>query len=73
MEKVNMTITIDDKLQCVVRELGYRYRTYPRKVAKRKMSQSEADHELRVMESIVQDYRRSAQICTPELPIDDAA
>ena len=68
-----MTITIDDKLQCVVRELGYRYRTYPQKVAKHKMSQSEADHELRVMETIVEDYRRSAQVRAPELPIDDAA
>jgi hypothetical protein len=68
-----MTITIDDKLQCVVRELGKRKRVYPHMVAKRKMSQSEADHELRVMESIVEDYRRSAQVREPELPIDDAA
>jgi hypothetical protein len=68
-----MTITIDDKLQCVVRELGYRNRVYPHMVAKHKMSQSEADYELRVMESIVEDYRRSAQVREPELPVDDAA
>ena len=68
-----MTITIDDKLQCVVRELGYRNRVYPRMVEQKKMSQTQADYELRVMESIVEDYRRSAQVREPELPVDDAA
>jgi hypothetical protein len=68
-----MTITIDDKLQCVVRELGYRNRVYPRMVEQKKMSQTQANYELRVMESIVEDYRRSAQLREPELPIDDAA
>jgi hypothetical protein len=68
-----MTITIDDKLQCVVRELGYRNRVYPRMVEQKKMSRTQADYELRVMESIVEDYRRSAQVREPELPIDDAA
>jgi hypothetical protein len=68
-----MTITIDDKLQCVVRELGYRHRVYPRLVANKKMSQTQADRELKLMEAIAEDYRRSAQICAPGLPLDDAA
>ena len=68
-----MTITVHDKLQCVVRELGFRHRTYPRMIENRKMSQAQADREIAVMESIVQDYRRSAQVCEPGLFADDVA
>ena len=68
-----MTITVHDKLQCVVRELGFRHRTYPRMIENRKMSQAQADREIAVMESIAQDYqKRSAQV-EPQLFPNDAA
>jgi hypothetical protein len=57
------SITIQDKLACVVRELGYRQHVYPRLIASKKLSQSQADRQIAVMEAIVEDYRRSAQVC----------
>ena len=68
-----MTITDFDKLQCVVRELGFRRRVYARRVEQGKMKQAEADRELAVMECIRQDYHRSAQVCEPQLFPNDAA
>jgi len=71
-----MSITIQDKLTCVVRELGYRRRVYPRLIANNKMGQSQADKEIKLMEAIVDDYRRSAQVCgesQSEMFTDDAA
>jgi len=68
-----MTITDFDKLQCVVRELGFRRRVYARRVEQGKMAQAQADHEIAVMEAIKQDYSRSAQVCEPDLFPNDAA
>jgi len=68
-----MTITDFDKLQCAVRELGFRRRVYARRVEQGKMKQAEADRELAVMECIRQDYHRSAQLCEPQLFPNDAA
>ena len=68
-----MTITDFDKLQCVVRELGFRRRTYPRLIANTKMSQAQADREIAVMESIAKVYQRSTQASEPQLFPNDAA
>jgi hypothetical protein len=68
-----MNITAEDKLQCVIRELGYRHRVYPRLVGKGKMSQTQADRETKLMEAIVQDYRRVSQVREPGLFDGDAA
>jgi hypothetical protein len=46
-----------DKLRCIERELSFRRMVYPARVKARKMSQREADYEIRVMESIANDYR----------------
>ena len=67
------TITVHDKLQCVVRELGFRRRTYPRLIANTKMSQAQADREIAVMESIAKVYQRSTQASEPQLFPNDAA
>jgi hypothetical protein len=66
-------ITIFDKLTCVVREVGYRKWVYPRRVAAGKMTQSQADREIAVMECIAEDYKKSSQMEEPELFSDDAA
>jgi hypothetical protein len=68
-----MTITDFDKLQCVVRELGFRRRVYARRVEQGKMTQAQADREIAVMESIAKDYQRSAQASEPQLFPNDAA
>jgi hypothetical protein len=67
------TITEHDKLRCVERELTFRYRVYARRVEQGKMTQAQADREIAVRECIAQDYRRSAQVCEPELFPNDAA
>jgi len=46
-----------DKLRCVERELAFRRLVYPPSVKAGKMSQREADYEIRMMESIANDYR----------------
>ena len=45
------------KLQCVERELSYRRRVYARLVAAGKMKSDQAEREIMLMESIVEDYR----------------
>jgi hypothetical protein len=66
-------ITVQDKLECVVRELRYRRRVYPRLIANGKMSQAEADREIAIMEILVEDYDGSAKMRQPEVFSDDDA
>jgi hypothetical protein len=51
-------MTEADKLQCVERELRYRKQVYPRWVAAGKMKAEQAEWQIKVMESIVLDYRK---------------
>jgi hypothetical protein len=67
-----MTITVDDKLQCILREIAYRKHVYPNLVANKKMSQQKADREIKIMELIAADYRASARLSQPELFPDQA-
>jgi hypothetical protein len=60
-------ITNRDKFECVVRELGYRYRVYGRLVARGSMSQAQRNHEIEVMEAIVADYRELVSVEQPDL------
>jgi hypothetical protein len=55
------TITVLDKLECIERELKYRRFVYPKWIANNKMAQHKADREIAVMESIRDDYKRSAE------------
>lgn len=50
--------TPDDKFRCAARELKMRKQVYPRWVQINKMTQEQADHEIAVMEAIVEDYRQ---------------
>jgi hypothetical protein len=54
------TFTAAEKLDAVVRELGYRRRVYERRVADKKMTQQLADKQIAVFESIAEDYRKQA-------------
>ncbi|MCA0268762.1 MAG: hypothetical protein LCH53_06035 [Bacteroidetes bacterium] len=66
-----MTISIDDKIKALRRELAMRYRVYPNRVQARKMTQAEADREVAIAEAILQDYvderarRAAAQTTLP--------
>ena len=57
-----MTITDQDKLACAEREVKMRRRVYPRWIAAGKMTQAKADHEIAVMESIAEDYRKKTDL-----------
>jgi hypothetical protein len=50
------TIPAVEKLRAIEREIGYRRLVYPRRVADKKMTQKQADWQLRVMEAIRDDY-----------------
>lgn len=45
-----------EKLRAIEREIGFRKMVYPRRVAENKMTQRQADYQLRVMEAIRDDY-----------------
>lgn len=48
-----MTITIEQQIQAVKREIGLRQGVYPRFVAAKRMSQEKADHELAAMQAVL--------------------
>lgn len=45
-------ISLDDQIACVERELGFRRKTYPRHVARGKLTQTLATQELARMEAV---------------------
>ena len=54
-------ISIEDKLKCVERELGFRQRVYDRLIERGKMSKRQADREIELMIAIVDDYQAMAE------------
>lgn len=55
-----MTVTAQDKLEAVQRELTLRRRVYPRRVADGKMTQALADRQVALFEAIEADYVKAA-------------
>ncbi len=49
-------VSLERKLACLQRELGFRRRVYARRVERGQMSRQQADEEILVMEAIVNDY-----------------
>lgn len=62
-----MTFTTDQKLEAVIREIGFRRRVYARRVRDGKMNQAQADREIAVMEDIKADYERIVATDEPAL------
>jgi hypothetical protein len=62
-----------DKAKCARRELGQRRRVYPRLVEGGKMTQANADREMRLMELIAEDFELRAEqdkaAAAPGLPL----
>ena len=50
------TITLDQKIAALRREIRMRERVYPNRVAEGKMRQDQADAEVAVMKAILEDY-----------------
>ena len=55
---MNATITLEQQIQCVRREIGMRQRVYPSFVAKGKMSQEKAELEIRSMIAVLATLER---------------
>ena len=51
----------ETKLKCIERELRLRRRVYPRWVAEGRMKIRDAEHEIKTMEAIADDYRGHIQ------------
>ena len=58
-------IGLQDMIACVEREIRMRTQVYPRRVAERKMRQSEADREIACMRAVLMLIR-----LTPKAPRD---
>ncbi|GAB3272714.1 hypothetical protein GCM10027347_44520 [Larkinella harenae] len=43
--------TIDQEIQCLIREIGLRKSVYPKRIESGKLKQESADYEIAVMES----------------------
>lgn len=56
--------TREQKAKAIKRELGYRRKVFPRRVADGKMLQSDAYYEIGIFEAIADDYREA------ELPLE---
>lgn len=56
-----MTFTARQKMQAAQREVGYRRFVYPKRVADGKMSQSECDRGIAIMDEIAADYGKLAR------------
>jgi len=48
------TVSIEDQIACVERELKYREHVYPRRIADKKMTQQLADREMTRMQAVLQ-------------------
>ena len=53
-------VLIADQIACIEREIGYRLRVYPRRVADGKMTQQLADRELDRMRAVLDTLKRAA-------------
>lgn len=53
--------TNQDKLDAIVRELGYRRRVYRRRVDEGQMTPELANRQIAIFESIAEDYRGKAE------------
>lgn len=55
-------VTIEEQVECVERELGYRERVYARRVEAGKMSQQQATRELERMAAVLETLRGLAEL-----------
>ena len=49
-----MTVSLEDQIRCVKREIGMRKRVYPRWVESKKMTEAKAAEEIASMEAVLE-------------------
>ena len=55
-----MTVTLEEQVRCVERELGFRSRVSARRVAAEQMTQAKADQEIAAMEAVLATVNEAA-------------
>jgi hypothetical protein len=65
-DTLSVSYTLTQKIACLERELRFRFRVYPRRVARGTMSQNVALYEIDLMKEIIEDYRKRRE---PELEL----
>lgn len=63
-----MTLSLDQQIACVKRELGFRARVYPRFVFAGKLTQAKADFEIACMKEVLATLERLQAERAPGLP-----
>jgi hypothetical protein len=51
-------VPIDSQIKCVARELAYRARVYPRLISAGKMTNAKAEHEITVMQAVLETLQK---------------
>lgn len=57
-----MTFTDDEKREAALREVKWRKHVYPNRVTTKRMTQYQADYQIKIMEAIAEDYRARAEL-----------
>ena len=66
---MNTKITLNQKIDCLRRELRMRERVYPRQVTAGKMRPTDAALEIEIMTAVLNDYERQAAESINDLPL----
>lgn len=49
----NATVSLEEQIRCVMREIAMRKSAYPRFIEKRQLTQTKADNEIAAMEAVL--------------------
>ena len=66
---MNKKITLNQKIDCLRRELRMRERVYPRQVTAGKMRPTDAALEIEIMTAVLNDYEQLATQSINDLPL----
>lgn len=53
-----MTVSIEDQIKCVAREIAMRRNVYPKWVDSKRMKQEAADREIAAMEAVIETLKK---------------
>jgi hypothetical protein len=62
-----MSFSLEELIDCLTREVRYRERYLPGRVAKHRMTQAKVNKEIAMMQFILDDYRQRLKAMEPEL------
>lgn len=66
-DRIVKTVSIDDQIKAVKREISMREHVYARRVMNGTMTQSKADHEMAAMRAVLETLERVKKLDEPQL------